>query len=429
MADPLNYLSVFTGVGWLDVGFELGAESRGFAPRCIGCCEWEGFPASILLARMAEAALEPAPVWCGDIADMDARPLRGHVDWVIGGPPCQPYSTAGKRVGNTDERSFGTDGRGPMFHLLRIIAECEPWGVFLENVPRWVTGGYFRSVGERLCELGYTLEAPLFATARQVGASHRRERVFVMAHRRISGESESREPEARQPVQQQGRSIESCGRRGELADTTQRRERLRQREQAATGTGSESGTEGLRGRLADSSSQRRQQDAGGAPGDEGPHGRQPDGGHEPSGGDSVLDNSDCDARAGEPVPDGQERQQTAHDIRAGGAVGDAESARLQGGRAEHAREQLSGPGSGELVFAPGPGDRDQWTRILSACPWLAPATQSGVRLLVDGRTELLLDESRAHQLRAAGNGVVALTAAWAFAVLAAESGIGHEATD
>lgn len=94
---------------------------------------------------------------------------------------CQPYSVAGKQLGNADHRSFG-DGDGPMPHALRLIAEMRPALVFLENVPAWVRGGWFRPFGEQLCGLGYEISDPIFLAADDVGATHQRERVFLLAH-------------------------------------------------------------------------------------------------------------------------------------------------------------------------------------------------------------------------------------------------------
>jgi len=67
------------------------------------------------------------------------------------------------------------------------------------------------------------------------------------------------------------------------------------------------------------------------------------------------------------------------------------------------------------LFAPGPAD-PRSAGIIAGWPWLAPATEPGVRMLVDG-PPLLVDESRAHQLRQVGNGCVPLQAAAAFVLL------------
>lgn len=73
------------------------------------------------------------------------------------------------------------------------------------------------------------------------------------------------------------------------------------------------------------------------------------------------------------------------------------------------------------IFAPGPGD-PRWAGIIADEPWRAPATQPGVRMLVDG-VACVVDESRNDQLRAIGNGVVATAAAAAFTVLARRAGV------
>ena len=67
------------------------------------------------------------------------------------------------------------------------------------------------------------------------------------------------------------------------------------------------------------------------------------------------------------------------------------------------------------LFAPGPLD-PRWTAIVANRPDLAPAVEPGVRMLADGMA-YLVDESRAHQLRQVGNGVVPLQAAAAFVEL------------
>ena len=116
--------------------------------RVAGYAEWESGAASVIMARMEDASLEPAPVFCGDLGGLDARPFFGVVDILTAGLPCQPYSVAGKRLGNADERSHGDGESGPIPQFLRIVGECRPALVFLENVAAWVRGGYFRAVGE-----------------------------------------------------------------------------------------------------------------------------------------------------------------------------------------------------------------------------------------------------------------------------------------
>jgi hypothetical protein len=83
--------------------------------------------------------------------------------------------------------------------------------------------------------------------------------------------------------------------------------------------------------------------------------------------------------------------------------------------------QTDGVGIAEFIgescplFALGPDDL-RWGEILERNPHLRPAVESGVCVVVDG-VAVVVDEARADQLRAAGNGVVALQAAVAFSVL------------
>lgn len=99
MAVAINYLSLFTGHGGLDIGFHLGCRAIGIAPRCVGYVEREAYAASCLLARMEEQALERAPVFCGDIRDVRGREFRGVENlWIIGGFPCQDISFAAEAM-------------------------------------------------------------------------------------------------------------------------------------------------------------------------------------------------------------------------------------------------------------------------------------------------------------------------------------------
>ena len=171
-------LGVCSGTGMLEEALRLVFPGC----RCAALCEWEAYAAATLLARMEDASMEPAPVWCGDLRDFPATGFRGLVDIITAGLPCQPYSCAGRREGNTDHRSFGEDGSGPIPGFLRIVEAVRPALVFCENVPAWIRGGWFRPVGDELCRMGYEIGEPVFLAAEDVGASHKRERVFVEAH-------------------------------------------------------------------------------------------------------------------------------------------------------------------------------------------------------------------------------------------------------
>jgi DNA (cytosine-5)-methyltransferase 1 len=174
-------LSVCAGIAGIEIGLRLVIPLRTMA-----YIEREAYAASVLLARMEDESLEQAPVFCGNLEDFDAREFAG-VDLVTAGLPCQPYSAAGQQKGDEDERAIWPE-------FIRIVGECGPALVFLENVPTFVTGGWFRRPGEELSRLGYRIEKPLFLAASDLGASHIRERVWILAHRnqlRFQGERRS----------------------------------------------------------------------------------------------------------------------------------------------------------------------------------------------------------------------------------------------
>lgn len=95
------------------------------------------------------------------------------IDIVLGGYPCQPFSSAGKRKGETDDRHLWPE-------MFRVIQEIRPRWVVGENVAGHVTLG-LDSVLTDLESEGYTCRAFLLPAA-SVGAPHKRERVFIVAH-------------------------------------------------------------------------------------------------------------------------------------------------------------------------------------------------------------------------------------------------------
>ncbi len=167
-ARPLNMLSLCSGGAGLDLGVTL-AEPRAHT---VAYVEREAFAAAALVARMADASLSPAPIW-DDVASFDGRPWRGVVDCVTAGFPCQPWSVAGRRRGASDVRWIWPD-------IARIVDEVAPTVVFLENVPGILGHGLGLVLGD-LADLGFDAEWGVFG-ANDVGAPHRRRRLFVLAH-------------------------------------------------------------------------------------------------------------------------------------------------------------------------------------------------------------------------------------------------------
>jgi|TARA_R110000787_G_scaffold218049_3_gene326757 DNA (cytosine-5)-methyltransferase 1 len=167
----LNYISLYSGGGGLDLAFKLANPGA----RAICYVEREASAIAVLADHMQTGQLDDAPIFA-DSGTFDGKPWRGKVDFVIGGFPCQPASVAGRRSGQDDERWLFP-------HIRRIVRETHPQGVFLENVRGLLSvndGDGFEEILRDLASLGYDVEWGVLK-ASDVGASHRRERVFIYA--------------------------------------------------------------------------------------------------------------------------------------------------------------------------------------------------------------------------------------------------------
>lgn len=164
---PYNLMSLCAGVGGLELGVRIAR------PGARGVCylEREVPAAARLVARMQDGSLHPAPIW-SDLTTFDGLPWRGLVDCLTSGDPCQPNSVAGKGLGKDDDRWL-------LDHVFRIIAEVRPARVFRENVPG-NADGQLAAIVPALEGMGYRVAAGIFS-ARGAGASHLRERLFIMA--------------------------------------------------------------------------------------------------------------------------------------------------------------------------------------------------------------------------------------------------------
>lgn len=151
--------SLFSGIG----GLELGLERAGVG-RVVWQCEIDPFCRAVL-----------AKHWPDVERFKDVRDLHPPtVDVLCGGFPCQDLSLAGKRAGLDGGRS------GLWWEYARIIEEVQPRGIVIENVAGF-RGGALDTVAGWITERGYAVECTRI-TAADVGAPHRRERVFVVAY-------------------------------------------------------------------------------------------------------------------------------------------------------------------------------------------------------------------------------------------------------
>lgn len=155
--------SLFTGTGALDM-----AARAVFGGEVIWHSDIKPAAVSLLEHRY------PDTPNLGDITLIDPRDVDP-VDLLTFGWPCQPHSSAGKRLGEADPRALW-----PEVH--RLVVGLRPRILLGENVSRVASNGELRRVVRSLAEVGY-VGSWRCHTAGSEGAPHRRDRLFLLAHR------------------------------------------------------------------------------------------------------------------------------------------------------------------------------------------------------------------------------------------------------
>jgi DNA-cytosine methyltransferase len=178
----VKHLDLCSGIG----GFALAARWMGW--RTIGFAEIDPFASKVLAKNF------PGVPNYGDIANI---PAGTGADIITAGIPCQPYSCAGKRMGNEDDRAIWPVAR-------EVIARVKPDWIVIENVAGFI-GMALDGVLSDLEAEGYetgTVVLPACA----VNAPHRRDRVWVVGHAASVGSGASR-----QEIDGARRTDRTCG--------------------------------------------------------------------------------------------------------------------------------------------------------------------------------------------------------------------------
>ena len=166
----MTHGSLFSGIG----GFDLAAEWMGWEN--VFHCEWMPFPRQVLKYHF------PNSISYEDITKTDFTIHKGTIGLLSGGFPCQPYSSAGKRLGKEDSRHLWPE-------MLRAIHEIEPTYIVGENVrglTNWNGGVVFEEVCADLENCGYEIQ-PVLLPACSIGAPHRRDRIWFVAYSSSNG--------------------------------------------------------------------------------------------------------------------------------------------------------------------------------------------------------------------------------------------------
>lgn len=170
----IKTLSLFSGAGGLDIGFS----DAGFD--IVSSVEIEQkFCDTLKLNTGKGKRFHHSKVHCIDIKLLSGKGL-GHIDFIIGGPPCQTFSAAGRRANGV---AGTTDERGVLFReYVRLLKELSPKGFLFENVYGIVSaqnGEAWREILETFSKVGYKLFYRIVDAA-DYGVPQHRERLLIV---------------------------------------------------------------------------------------------------------------------------------------------------------------------------------------------------------------------------------------------------------
>ncbi len=163
------------------VGFTVGTDFSGLETVMLAC-KRAGLPAKLLFASESHPDLHaliqheyPHSQVFKDISARDNKTLP-QVDMLIGGPPCQSWSSAGRKQGATDDRGK------LLFEMLAYVTAKSPKVVVIENVPnlKWKFSEVFLELKDQLVSLKYVVKHKILNT-RDHGIPQSRRRLYVVA--------------------------------------------------------------------------------------------------------------------------------------------------------------------------------------------------------------------------------------------------------
>jgi DNA (cytosine-5)-methyltransferase 1 len=162
----LQHLDLFSGIG----GFSLGLETAELA-ETVAFCDIDKYCTKVLNKHWPHV-----PVF-SDIKELNYETLKANginnIDIITGGYPCQPFSVAGRKKGEQDPRHLWPE-------YFRLVKELRPTWVIGENVSGHIKQG-LDTVLEDLESEGYSTRT-FSISASSIGANHKRERVWILAH-------------------------------------------------------------------------------------------------------------------------------------------------------------------------------------------------------------------------------------------------------
>lgn len=167
-----TYIDLFAGAGGMSLGFEMAKFKNIFAiehDKEIAQTYARNFPKNKLIVKDIQKFTNQEIIECINGVDVDV---------IVGGPPCQGFSLAG-RIG----RSFIEDDRNYLFkEFLRVVKVVKPRMFIIENVARMLShnkGETMKEIIERFTKLGYSVQYKILQAA-DYGVPQKRRRIFIV---------------------------------------------------------------------------------------------------------------------------------------------------------------------------------------------------------------------------------------------------------
>lgn len=164
MEGSLRSLDLFSGVGGLTKGLEAA-----------GINALAAFESDPSTCESFRANFPDIEMFSGDVRGVDFSGWRGDVDLIVGGPPCQPFSVAGRQLSSLDPRDCVPE-------FIRAVAQTEPRAFLMENVSGLAAlrhRHYLSTVMESLGSLGYEVHSSVLDAA-DYGVPQFRKRLFIV---------------------------------------------------------------------------------------------------------------------------------------------------------------------------------------------------------------------------------------------------------
>ena len=205
----MKHLSLFSGIG----GFDYAAEQIGW--QNVACVEIDEFCQKVLRKNFPKVNIY------NDIIKFnknEAKKYQGTIDIISGGFPCQPFSNAGRRKGESDERYLWSE-------MLGTITQIQPHWVVAENVSGIISiqeGLVFNKVITDLENEGYQVQTFIIPACSK-NAPHRRDRVWFVAYSNEFGNRKNKRKDIEEKEklwrEKKGNVSERCNQSWNVANT------------------------------------------------------------------------------------------------------------------------------------------------------------------------------------------------------------------